>query len=163
MTFQNWTLSFEVASESVEVLVARVLRTPRFLRFGRTYRSGAASDHTVALRLSWHDYGSSDLVAIRFTGGNDLSVEDREFGLHPQEWIEVLGQGVAKTGTVVPLAKVPRLDDLEVQIICLVKADTVNTHGRWALKPALRGGLPTEYDFLESGVISGVKHLQAHH
>jgi len=157
-TFQVWTLSFEVTSES-DVLVTRVLLSPRFLRFGKTYRSGADRIHTVELSLRWHDYGSTDLLTISFTGGNDVSIEDRELGLNPQQWVNVVAPESAATGTVIPLAKVPRLDDLEVQIICLAKADTVNTHGRWAIKPTLRTELLDRYDFLASGTAAGVKKL----
>ena len=134
-----------------------MLLSPRFLRFGKTYRSGANRVHAVDLSLRWHDYGSSDLLTISFTGGNDISVEDRELRLHPQQWVNVVVPEAATTGTVIPLAKVPRLDDLEAQIVCLVKADTVNTHGRWAIKPTLREGLLNRYDFLASGAVSGIK------
>ncbi len=51
--FQVWTLSFEVGSTSADVLLARVLLSPRFLRFGKAYRFGANSVHAVDLSLRW--------------------------------------------------------------------------------------------------------------
>ena len=155
-TFQDWTLVFEVESQSADVLVTRVLLSSGRLRFGKTHRSGADKVHIVDLSLHWRDFGASDFLTINFTGGNDVSVEDRDFGLHPQQWVDVVAPEVATTGTVIPLARVPRLDDIEVQIVCLAKTDTVNSHGRWAIKPKLREGLVNRYDFLASGAVSGI-------
>lgn len=154
-TFQNWTLCFEIASVPNEVLVARYLRSPGVVRSGKTHRSGADTVHVVDLTVQWNSYGSSDLVTINFTGGNDLSVEDREFGLDPQRWVGVALPEAPTTGSVISLATISRLGDVEIGIVCLVKDDTTNTHGRWAIKEALREGLLSGYDFLASGAVSG--------
>lgn len=154
-TFRNWTLVFEIATASDEILVARYLRTPDGLRFGKTYRSGADTVQTVDLGIDWHSYGTSDLVSISFTGANDFAVEDREFGLDPQRWVEVPSPNTPRTGAAIRLATIPRLGHVEVGVVCVVKADTRNTHGRWVLREPLRETLHPEYRFLSTGAVSG--------
>jgi len=154
-TFQEWRLSFEVECEAVEVLVTQVLVASGELRFGRTYRSGAHRKHSFSLLFAWHDYGSSDEIRIGFIGGNKFSVEDRQLGHRPQEVVDVVVPEDPTTGSVIPLARVPVLDGLEAQMICVMKSDTVNTHGRWALKPEFRTTLLDRYAFLATGAVSG--------
>jgi hypothetical protein len=84
-----------------------------------------------------------------------LSVEDHEFGLDPQRWVGVALPEAPTTGSVISLATISRLGDVEIGIVCLVKDDTTNTHGRWAIKEALREGMLSGYDFLASGAVSG--------
>ena len=154
-TFQQWSLSFDVECEAADVLVARVLAISGVARFGRTHRSGAARSHSFSLAFRWHDYGSSDAISIAFTDGNDLSVDDRELGLRPQEAVDIVVPERPTTGSVLPLARVSTVDNLEAQIICVLKSDTVNTHGRWALKPEFHATLLDQYAFLATGAVSG--------
>jgi hypothetical protein len=151
-------LSFQIASESTEFLVAQVVRLPSVLRFGRTHRSGADTCQVSTLGIQWDDYGSSDAIALGFTGGNDLRVEDRDLGLAPRRSVEVVAPVEATTGQAITLATVPR-HGVAFEIICVAKSDTVNTHGRWAVKPPLRDGLLPDYDFLASGVVSGERPI----
>jgi len=153
-TFEQWTLTFNVSCAE-DVLIARVLLHSGVLTFGRTHRSGAAREHTFGLSFHWHDFGSSDAISIGFTGGVGLSIEDRQLGLRPQDAVELVVPAHPVTGTIVPLARLAGTEEVEAQIVCVAKSDTVNIHGRWAIRSQFQESLRDEFSFLATGAVSG--------
>lgn len=153
-SFTQWTLAFEIDSVVADVLVARVFLSEGAAGFGKDYRSSAGKHQQLGLGIHWQDFGGSDLLTLTFTGVNDLIVEDRDLGLRPHDFVEPTAPSSATTGSAITLARIPHLG-VEVQAVCIAKADTANTHGRWKIRDQFLATLPERYAFLGSGAVSG--------
>jgi len=156
--YDQWSAEFQIESETTEILLALVLRDAQRSTFGKLHRGGASNACSASLAFMWHDWGSSDLIRLSLAQGAavaQLDVEDRELGTDPRRFVELpLESSQAVTGSVLTLATIDRVN-VCAEAVCIAKSDTVNTHGRWALKPDLREGIDDPYAFLSSGAVSG--------
>jgi hypothetical protein len=157
-SYDQWRAEFRIVSDLAEILLVLVLRDAHRSTFCKLHRGGASNACSVSLTFMWHDWGSSDLIRLSLAEGAavaQLDVEDRELGTDPQRFVDLpLESSQAVTGSVLTLATIDRVH-VCAEAVCIAKSDTVNTHGRWALKPDLREGIEDAYAFLSSGAVSG--------